>query len=206
MSGVSSEWIEVDGRIIQLRNRRKAALLAWLWPGAGHLYQGRTFKGWLLMVCILSTFMVGYFLGSGRVVYASWAQGDRRWQYAFQAAVGIPAFPAALQVWLMRQNLNAFGQTREDYKPPFQGFMAPPRRPVTEGSPDELAEWHREAGSGFELGSWYTVISGLLNILAIFDAYGGPLAIAISGKKPLDEKEEEADKSSASAKNEGASK
>jgi hypothetical protein len=29
-------------------------------------------------------------------------------------------------------------------------------------------------GRNFELGTLYTMIAGLLNVLAIFDAYGGP--------------------------------
>ena len=33
------------------------------------------------------------------------------------------------------------------------------------------------------MGTWYTVIAGLLNILVIYDAYGGPLAVPISGRK-----------------------
>jgi hypothetical protein len=47
----AEEILEID-----LKNPGWAALLAWLWPGAGHLYQGRTAKGLLFMICILSTF------------------------------------------------------------------------------------------------------------------------------------------------------
>ena len=43
--------VEVD-----LKNPWLAALWAWLWPGAGHLYQGRYAKGVLFMVCILVTY------------------------------------------------------------------------------------------------------------------------------------------------------
>ena len=42
------ETIEVD-----LRHPGTAAFLAWLWPGAGHVYQGRYAKGALFMICIL---------------------------------------------------------------------------------------------------------------------------------------------------------
>ncbi|EMI17669.1 hypothetical protein, membrane [Rhodopirellula maiorica SM1] len=33
------------------------------------------------------------------------------------------------------------------------------------------------------MGTWYTVIAGLLNILVIYDAFGGPLSVPISGRK-----------------------
>jgi hypothetical protein len=43
--------------------------------------------------------------------------------------------------------------------------------------PDELAKWNYDLGDYFEIGTVFTVIAGLLNILAIYDAYGGPLII-----------------------------
>jgi hypothetical protein len=39
-------------------------------------------------------------------------------------------------------------------------------------------------GSGYEMGTWYTMIAGLLNILVIYDAFAGPLSTPISGRKP----------------------
>ena len=56
---------------IDLKDPRLAAFLAWLIPGAGHIYQGRTGKGVLFFVCILGTFFYGLYIGDGRVVYAS---------------------------------------------------------------------------------------------------------------------------------------
>jgi hypothetical protein len=47
--------------------------------------------------------------------------------------------------------------------------MAPPR------SADELSYWHNTLNMRFELGTLYTMVAGLLNILAIWDAYGGPV-------------------------------
>jgi len=44
-----------------------------------------------------------------------------------------------------------------------------------DGSPDsQLNQAHRQLGSRFELGVVYTMIAGLLNVLAIFDAVYGP--------------------------------
>ncbi|MDA1040181.1 MAG: hypothetical protein O3A37_07845, partial [Planctomycetota bacterium] len=41
-----------DGSAIDLRNPLLAAVLGWLVPGLGHLYQGRLFKGRLFLVTI----------------------------------------------------------------------------------------------------------------------------------------------------------
>ncbi|HEV2970834.1 MAG TPA: DUF6677 family protein [Pirellulales bacterium] len=48
------------------------------------------------------------------------------------------------------------------------------------GSPrdpyNQLSDWNLKMGAFFELGSVYTLIAGLLNVLAIYDAWGGPVA------------------------------
>ena len=41
---------------------------------------------------------------------------------------------------------------------------------------NELSNWNNRMGPFFELGTVYTLIAGLLNILAIYDAWGGPVA------------------------------
>ena len=54
--------------IVDLKDPMVAAILGWLIPGLGHIYQGRTGKGALFMVCILSTFFFEKFLSSiGRI-------------------------------------------------------------------------------------------------------------------------------------------
>ena len=175
--------IAVDGQRVDLRNRKLAALLAWLIPGAGHMYQRRYAKGSLFFVCILSTWVIGFVLGGGHVVYASWQPGDKRWHYLLQAGVGVPALPALVQADRMRRHTDNRGRTDRDYQPLWGGFMAPPFRPVVEREADEVSAWYARFGAGYEMGTWYTVIAGLLNILVIYDAYGGPLAVPISGRK-----------------------
>lgn len=174
--------ILVDGQHVDLRNRPLAALLAWLIPGAGHIYQGRKTKGSLFFVCILSTWILGFALGGGHVVYASWQPGDKRWHYLLQAGVGVAALPALIQGDRMRRG-TVNGETTLAYEPLWGGFMAPPNRPVIESEADEVSAWYARRGAGYEMGTWYTVIAGLLNILVIYDAYGGPLAVPISGRK-----------------------
>lgn len=145
--------------IIDLKNPTTAAVLAWLVPGLGHLYQGRTAKGVLFMSCILGTFFYGMFLSNGRAVYASWVPWDQRLPYLCQVGVGAPALPALVQTYLVRNNKA----------PLLGGIMAPPAQPA------ELNELHRRLHRNLELGTVYTMIAGLLNLLVIFDAWGGPL-------------------------------
>ncbi len=173
----AEEEIEVD-----LRDPWLAAFLAWLWPGAGHMYQRRYAKGTVFMICILGTFFFGLTLGGGRVVYASWVEYDRRWQYGCQVLVGAPALPAIVQNMLVRAG----------NEPMFGGYMSPPGEIVPDGN-DELAQWHAQLDFSFEMGTLYTVIAGLLNVLAIFDAYAGPVAAAPdsqSDKPPPNDKDE----------------
>jgi hypothetical protein len=163
---------------IDLRQPGLAALWAWLWPGAGHVYQRRYAKGVLFMVCILTTYFFGLAMGGGHVVYASWTHTERRWQYFCQLGVGLPALPAIVQA----RRVKAGRETL------FHGVMAPP---TFDGRNDDLADWHKQYGLFFELGTLYTMIAGLLNVLAIYDAYGGPVMIATADKerkeKPPDE-------------------
>jgi len=157
---------------IDLRSPGIAALWAWLWPGAGHIYQRRYGKGALFMICILATFFFGLILGGGHVVYASWTKADRRWQYICQVGAGVPAMPALVQSYRVFSRktdpIKVFG---------VEGFMAPPTpQPVRpEDGSDKLAKWHKDYHFYFELGTLYTMVAGLLNILAIYDAYAGPV-------------------------------
>lgn len=196
----STENIEVD-----LKEPGFAALLAWLWPGAGHIYQRRYRKGALFMICILGTFFFGLILGNGHVVYASWRPNDYRWQAIPQLGVGIPAFPAIIQNFKVRGGNDPFLITARRYPeghpqefeiiPPEQlenfdlektladGFMAPPAGNVYLNQTDVLAMWTSETQHGFEIGTLYTIVAGLLNILAIYDAYAGPV-LPVPDRKP----------------------
>jgi hypothetical protein len=177
----SEEEIPVD-----LKNPALAAFLAWLVPGLGHFYQRRTAKAILFFVCIVSTFVYGLYLGSGeglgvgRVVYASWRDTDRRLPYLCQIGVGLPALPAVVQAMRVRN-----GQ-----EPLFGQFMAPPRLGTDGRDPPTINRLHRELHRYFDIGTAYTMIAGLLNILAIYDAWGGPVFTEY-GKQDDEEEEDQ---------------
>jgi hypothetical protein len=164
---------------IDLRDPLIAGALAWLIPGLGHLYQRRYTKAALFSICILSSFIYGCYLGSSpstgwaRVVYFSFRPNDLRLHYLCQVGVGLPALPALLQASRM-----------SDGKPPYlHGFMAPPKLDPNEppqtapGDPGGLTlrQVHKEQNRFFELGTFYTMIAGLLNILAVYDSCCGPV-------------------------------
>ena len=147
---------------VPLHNPRKAAFLAWLFPGLGHFYQGRTGKGWLYLICILSLYVVGFALGEGRIVYWRWVNplhnSDRFClHYLGQFWVGLPALPAMIQGTLCYFDMS----------PILWGFMAEPPQNVINGL-------HPRLGKLVEVGTIYTTVAGLLNVLAIYDAYEGP--------------------------------
>ncbi len=178
-----------DAITIELKQPWLAALLAWAVPGLGHIYQGRTGKGLLFFVCVLGTFLYGLYLGGGKVVYAAvpWEQ-QYRWQYWCQLGVGLTSTPMLVQ----RQRMV------EEKPLLWNGLMAPPRNEPVHSEdysgnlstqPNELAKWTVELHPYFELGTVYTVIAGLLNVLVICDAAGGPLIISHGSDKKKDKKE-----------------
>lgn len=159
-----------DPEAIDLRDPLRAAFWALLWPGAGHVYQQRYTKAVIFMVCILSLFAVGWTLGGERVVYASWRNGDRRWQYLCQVWVGLPAWPALLQTI----NITPFGKDfmRRPSLPP----QWPDQQQPNHDQPTEAALWQLKHHGDYELGTVLTMIAGLLNLLVIFDAAAGPVS------------------------------
>jgi TM2 domain-containing membrane protein YozV len=172
-----------ESMVIDLKQPWLAAILAWMIPGLGHLYQGRTGKGLLFFICIMGTFIYGLYIGGGKVVYAAvpWEQ-QFRWQYFCQLGVGLPATPMLLQRERMRDGKQVL----------WNGFMAPPRYGPTPWEdysgniatePNELAKWIVDLHPYFEIGTVYTVIAGLLNVLVICDAAAGPLILKPQVKK-----------------------
>lgn len=188
-SNPSAETIEVH-----LRQPAVAAFWAWLLPGAGHFYQRRYAKGVIFLVCILFTYFFGLALGGGRVVYASFERNDFRWQYVLQLGVGAPALPALVQSYRVRNEQESL----------WPHWMTPPTE-VRPEQRDELADWHYEYHAFFEMGTLYTMIAGLLNILAIYDAFAGPLIIVPPERErgpPKRRKKNESDKADSKNKSE----
>ncbi len=195
---------------IDLKDPAMAALLAWLIPGLGHWYQGRRAKAVLYFVCIMGTFGFGVYLGGGdyrdadgrqhqlgygRAVYFSWREGDRRLPYLCQVFVGLPALPALLQANRMNNRQAVW----------WNGFMAPPRSPNAGGDDPNidqptLNDLHYRLHRYYELATFFTMVGGLLNVLAIYDAFAGPVPPQPPPKKKKDEEEPSQEDETAEAK------
>ena len=190
-----------DGTAIDLKTPALAAFLSWLVPGLGQLYQGRSFKGAVFMVSLMGTFLVGMWIGGGNVVYASWRPGEKRWEFLGQAGLGAAAIPAVIQSYRVGgateqplANLLWFappvarGQAvsvayarklaaadpdiaADDFRPQAGGSM----RYEPQHSGGQLSLWHRRLGLFFDIGTLYTMLAGLFNLLVIYDAWAGPM-------------------------------
>ena len=159
---------------LDLRNPLLAGVLAWLVPGLGHFYQRRYHKALIFFLCIMPIFVAGCALASGREVgiarnvYWDWRSSDwQNWRlwWAAQAPLGIAAVPSWIQAWHVNSGLA----------PPFGSFMAPPRlyHGDRTGVPPVLDTiWQKMPH--FELGTYLAAFAGLMNLLVIFDAVGGP--------------------------------
>lgn len=186
-AGGGTGEIEID-----LKDPRLAAFLAWLVPGLGHFYQRRTAKGVLFFVCIMGTFLYGLYIGNGQVVYASTTPTVlARWQYLFQLGVGLPATPALVQWMRAEENRGPLPLLGDIMRPPAPRgeFESTDLSGNVVKHPDEVAKWNHDSADMFEMGTVYTIVAGLLNLLVICDAFGGPLVI-----HPPEEKKKDNDK------------
>jgi len=158
-------------------NGPQAALLSYLVPGLGQIYQGRIGKGVLFFVCVYTLFFYGMYLGSWRNVYLPQTTGPRnednnpwglppfaanlynRPHFVGQFWVGIAAWPAIYQYY-------TYDTVRDD-SPPLRGFeRQPPEK--------ELQDLQRNGDKTWDLAWVYTVIAGVLNVMVIYDAFAGP--------------------------------
>ena len=74
--------------------------------------------------------------------------------------------------------------TADDFRPlpPWQQFRPSPPPGMLDRTPaDQLSIWHKRLGRFFEIGTLYTMLAGMLNVLAIYDAFAGPLGAGSAG-------------------------
>jgi TM2 domain-containing membrane protein YozV len=132
-----------------------AAFLAWIIPGAGHLYAGHVVKGAGGLVFVMGLFVAGLFLSGGEAVSL---KGDPNREighpYAFLAQIGV-GIPTGIGL------LYSHG-------------MLPGPKPVlpltgAEFAAQSYARGHPDRDTGL----LFTMIAGLLNLLLIHDALSG---------------------------------
>ena len=113
-----------------------AGILAYLIPGAGHIYQGRTTKGLIYFFSILGLFVWGQKMGEGMVVYnrpeSSGAMRHVSLSYAAQLGVGGAALPALVQNRRAGGSKNPIARRlTAPLTAPFQGTLNPAENPDT---------------------------------------------------------------------------
>ncbi|MFN3166467.1 MAG: DUF6677 family protein [Phycisphaeraceae bacterium] len=123
-----------------------AAVAAWLVPGLGHLLTGHTRRGVLLFVCIGGLWAAGLLIGGISVVQSRSSDGMLRPWYLGQAII---APSIAVEYQHDRYRTQNAGQEPEP------GDPAVPYQPAY--------------GRAYEVGTLYTALAGLLNLLAIVD-------------------------------------
>jgi hypothetical protein len=168
-----------------------AALLSYLVPGLGQIYQGRIGKGVLFLVCLYTLFFYGMYLGSGKNVYlyttpppregeprvdngSFFTQLLHRSHFYGQFWIGVLAWPAIIQSYYPEE---------QDNKPPVPWLGNFQRTPAE----TELNRLQTNGDKTWDLGWVYTVIAGVLNIMVIYDALAGPAFVTAPGSKPSTE-------------------
>ena len=183
-----------DGSVVDLRDPAIAALLSWLVPGLGQVWQGRAFKGWLCMAAIGGALLAGLWIGGGRVAYCQWRPGARRLDFIGQAGIGAVAVPAVIQSWSLaaaggplvpggwftpplvpHQPVSPAYAARLEKADPTLGFYRDRGDGRLRCGTDQLSSWYLALGRFFDIGTLYVTIAGLLNMLVVYDAWAGPL-------------------------------
>src|SRR5262249_9186977 len=116
---------------------------------------------------ILGLYSMGMLMGEGKIVYWRWVNPLNNPEkfciyYLGQFWVGLPTLPALIQ-----GTLQHFGRD-----PILGGLLAEPSQVILNGL-------HPRLGKLVEIGTIYTTVAGLLNILAIYDAYEGPATLEV---------------------------
>jgi len=167
-----------------------AALLSYLIPGLGQVYQGRIGKGLLFFAGLYGLFFYGMWMGQWRNVWLPDASDlpevevagrqlsgvskalAYRPQFLGQFWIGTAAWPAVVQY-------RYYDRAKQE-GPVFKSFERTPPE-------EELNRLQRDGNKRWDLGWVYTVIAGVLNLLVIYDALAGPLF----REYPKDERESE---------------
>lgn len=186
---VESEIISVD-----LKNRWLALMLAWLFPGLGHFYQGRRAKAALFAVCLIPLLAAGLWMGTyrekaadgsaaGPLRVASCVYCDfGRPAAAGEASVGFLQRMMAGRLYFIPQAANGLmaipailqaGRVSDGKTPYWGGAFAPPAK-TSGGDRPTLNEILLTIHSWFDLGTIFIAVAGMLNILVMFDAFAGP--------------------------------
>ena len=198
-----------DATRVDLRNPWIAAALTWILPGVGHFFQRRYFKGLVFGASVWSLAIAGVVMGSYRVetengaelyvarnVYCSWRPGDMRIAFIPQSFVGLYAIPAIAQYReaksLVQDVARGVREPEREHTTLNAAFAPPqissemnarPKQPTANDIAARLQSW-------LDVALLYSMSAGFFNLLAIFDALGGPNLIDEKKSKQNDSNSE----------------
>lgn len=155
--------MSTEPQAVPLKDPFTAAVLAWLVPGLGHIYQGRLTKGLLFFVLLMGTFVYGMYLGEWKTVYWAWDDRKPTLEGICRLGMGLPSLPSILQ---SLPRLDRF--RNEGGGLPIIGHLQ------TAPSMAELDELNARLSHTWGIAQVFTMIASLLNILVLLDASGGP--------------------------------
>jgi TM2 domain-containing membrane protein YozV len=164
-----------------------AAMLSYLVPGLGQIYQGRVGKGLLFLIGLYGMFFYGMFLGQwSNVFLADTAAANPKADIPLIGQVSVPRWMANLynrphfagQFWMGVAAWPAIWHYTHDTPNQARGKITNRQEFVAkfEAAPSEaeLNDLQRDGDKHWDLGWVYTVIAGALNVLVIYDALVGP--------------------------------
>lgn len=135
-------------------------LIAWLIPGAGHIYQRRLVRGIIIFVTISALFWTGVAFGGVATV----DYDHERWWFIADMFAGIHA----LVGWYRYQTLtHRFAEQH--------GAMPEPGTPGYEGKQEDFEEYLAKSELALvapteTVARAYAGVAGLLNLMCVFDA------------------------------------
>lgn len=134
-----------------------AALLAWLWPGLGHISLGEKRRGWLIMFGVLFLYGCGILIGG---IDAVDRKNDKLW-FTAQSLCG----PVVFATDLVNQRAVQRGL-------PDRFERGTPGRLAYEQQDLATLKALRRVGIGHvnEVGTLFVALAGLMNLVVILDA------------------------------------
>ena len=166
-----------------------AGILAWLIPGAGHVYLKRTLRGIIICVCINGLFWTGVAFGGIFTVEPL----RERWWFTAQMCTGV----SGVSAWYRQEQYRRM--ITDNFKDDRLRTPTPP--PATRRNPHLNGKWwqtYKQAlvDEGLNLSypssvvaRAYAGVAGMLNLMCIFDAV--MLATMGSAGEPARKKREE---------------
>ncbi len=150
------------------------------WPADGPA-GGRRGIGKLLVQPFVCQVAVGL-VALPALVQAAQLEGPARQPFMLGGGlvpVGFMAPPLAPGQYVSR----AYADRLVRHAPGFNADDFFDKPPLKQFRRDQLAQWHRQLGKFYEIGTLYTMLAGMLNLLVIYDAWAGPLGPSEEEKK-----------------------